>query len=109
MDLVRVVANTSHLTGSYVFFSMFSYSQNCRTPNVNMDNLRDSLFGSAVMQRYNLTTSRQMLEFLLQQNQILGEMYSNDQMKRSFLTPRAWQKAQENQFFLGIDSTWLYK
>jgi len=50
------------------FESMFSASQRCRVPNVNVDNLRSAIFGANILQRNKLTTSKDLVDWLLEQN-----------------------------------------
>jgi hypothetical protein len=85
---------------------MFSPSQKCRVPNVNIDNLRNSLFAADVMKRHKLTTTKKLYAWVLEQNEKLGMKYmeSDDELEN----PTGWEKASENKFFLGLESTWLY-
>ena len=87
---------------------MFSPSQRCRVPNVNVDNLRNSLFAANVMKTHKLTTSKKLLEWVLEQNKKLGEKYAQDEEARRVTKERAWIKASDNGFYLGLDSSWLY-
>ena len=89
--------------------AMFSPSQRCRIPNVNVDNLRDQLFGAEVIKRHNLTTSKKLVEWMLEQNQLLAEKYQASEELQAAINPKAWTKATDNKFYLGLESTWLYK
>lgn len=94
------------------FSSMFSPSQRCRIPNVNVDNLRGSIFGANILKRHKITTSKQLVEWLFEQNASLGDEYENDKDedgKRSLLSNKQWSKASKSNFYLGLESTWLYK
>jgi hypothetical protein len=88
---------------------MFRPSQKCRPPNVNIDNLRDTIFASNILKRHTIQSSTQLYDWLLQQNQLMGEKYSTDTKLQSSLNDKVWNKAQANQFYLGLDSSWLYK
>lgn len=88
---------------------MFSPSQRCRVPNVNVDNLRNSIFGANILTRHRLTTSAQLIDWLLVQNAALGEEYANNEEKRQFVQANSWTKARTNDFYLGLESSWLYK
>ena len=88
--------------------SMFSPSQRCRIPNVNVDNMRNNLFGANVMKKHKLTTSKKLLGWLVEQNKVLQEKYENDEEARGAVSPKAWKKASTNQFYLGLESRWLY-
>lgn len=90
---------------------MFSPSQRCRTPNVNIDNLRNSIFGANVLQRQKnkLTTGKKLFDWLIIQNAALGEIYERDSTNQEYLPANAWEKASRNAFYLGLESSWLYK
>jgi hypothetical protein len=92
------------------FPKMFSTSQRCRAPNVNIDNLRNSIYGANILQRYKeeLTTSGKLVEWLLMQNAALGDMYENDEKKQKYVSHKAWTKASKNGFYLGLESSWLF-
>lgn len=86
---------------------MFSPSQRCRVPNVNVDNLRNSLFGSGCLKTHKLTTSTKLYNWILEQNEWVGERYKGEDAEVQ-VNSRAWKKAEENEFYLGLESSWLY-
>jgi len=88
--------------------SMFSPSQRCKVPNVNVDNLRNSIFGANILKRHELKSSKKLFDWLLVQNGALGERYENGRESK-FIREKAWKKASSNGFYLGIESSWLYK
>lgn len=88
---------------------MFSSSQRCRVPNVNVDNLRNAIFGANILKRHRLTSSKQLVDWLLVQNAAIGEEYANDETKRDFVKEKSWKKACSTDFYLGLESSWLYK
>lgn len=91
--------------------TMFSDSQKCRPPNVNIDNLRDALFAADVMTRHNLSTVTALESWVLEQNRILATKYQSSSMDSSAaikVSERALTKAKENNFYLGLDSSWYY-
>jgi hypothetical protein len=92
------------------FPQMFSTSQRCRAPNVNIDNLRNSIYGANILQRHQdqITTSASLVNWLLEQNAAIGEMYERDVTKQNFLSPKAWTKASTNGFYLGLEGSWLF-
>ena len=100
------------------FPKMFSPSQRCRMPNVNENNLRDQIFGANILKKplfagkgfdkRPLKSSKELAYWLEAQNTALGELYKTDQIKQIFVHERAWKKAVENKFYLGLDSSWLY-
>ena len=87
---------------------MFSPSQRCRTPNVNVDNLRNALFGANVLQRHKLTSAKQLLDWLVEKNASQGTKYETDPEKQDLISPKAFAKASNLGFYLGLDSSWLY-
>eukprot|EP00531_Pseudo-nitzschia_arenysensis_P001090 CAMPEP_0116126674 /NCGR_PEP_ID=MMETSP0329-20121206/6453_1 /TAXON_ID=697910 /ORGANISM="Pseudo-nitzschia arenysensis, Strain B593" /LENGTH=908 /DNA_ID=CAMNT_0003620763 /DNA_START=187 /DNA_END=2913 /DNA_ORIENTATION=- len=91
------------------FGAMFSSSQRCRVPNVNVDNLRSVIFGANILKRHKLTTSNKLLEWLLEQNAALGNEYESDAKRQKLVSKKQWTKASANNFYLGLESSWLYK
>lgn len=93
-----------------LYSDMFGSSQRCRSPNVNIDNLRDSIFGSNILKRHNkLTSGEELADWLMSQNTDLGELYERESKRREFIPPKAWKKASKNGFYLGLENSWLYK
>jgi hypothetical protein len=92
------------------FPKMFSPSQRCRAPNVNIDNLRSSIFGANILERHknDITSSKNLVDWLMVQNAALGDKYENDEQKRKSLSTKTWTKASKNSFYLGLESSWLY-
>jgi hypothetical protein len=91
------------------FSTMFSPSQRCKVPNVNVDNLRSSIFGAKILKRHNLTTSKQLVDWLYEQNASLGDKYENDKENQSLVSGKQWSKASKNNLYLGLENSWLYK
>ena len=89
--------------------NMFSASQRCRVPNVNLDNLRGMIFGADVLKKHKLTTTKKLTEWLLEQNAALGVEYQNDPKKQKLFSKKQWKKASGADFYLGLESSWLYK
>ena len=79
------------------------------SPNVNVDNMRNNIYGSNVLKRHNLVNSKQLYDWLLVQNTAVGASYDSDVEKKATVSGAAWKKASENLFYLGIENTWLYK
>jgi hypothetical protein len=92
------------------FPKMFSTSQRCKSPNVNIDNLRNSIYGANILQRHKdeVATANQLLNWLLVQNAAVGESYENDPKKQQFISSKAWKKASKAGFYLGLESSWLF-
>lgn len=90
------------------FPEMFSASQRCRAPHLNIDNLRDALFKSDAVKRHDLKSPKAMEAWMLQHNQRLKEELTADSStKAASVSKTALQKAIKHDFFLGLDSTWL--
>lgn len=89
------------------FPEMFRASQKCRAPHLNVDNLRDALFASDVIKRHKLKSPKALEEWMVQQNELLGKRYQNEE-HASKVSSAALQKATKYNFYLGLDSSWLY-
>ena len=87
---------------------MFKPSQKCRPPNVNIDNLRDTIFASNILKRHSIQSSSQLYDWLVQQNVQMGMKFTSDEPLQTSLNEKVWNKAQTNEFYLGLDSSWLY-
>lgn len=87
---------------------MFSESQKCRPPHLNVDNLRDALFAANVMARHGVKSSRQLEEWMRQQNELLATKYAQDPQARSIVPAAALEKAVKYNFYLGLESSWYY-
>ena len=88
---------------------MFKPSQRCRVPHLNIDNLREALFHSDVVKRKKLKSAKAMETWLLEQNDRLRDEYTKDgSTKAESVSKTALQKAIKFDFYLGLDSTWLF-
>ncbi|KAG7350463.1 hypothetical protein IV203_009823 [Nitzschia inconspicua] len=86
---------------------MFSPSQRCRAPHLNIDNLRDALFASNAIQRNNIKTPKALEHWMMGQNELMASKFQVEENRR--LVPEsALKKAEKYDFYLGLDSTWLY-
>jgi hypothetical protein len=92
------------------FPEMFSPSQRCKSPNVNIDNLRNSIFGANILERHKdeITSSKELVDWLLIQNAAIGDKYENDEVLRKPINSKSWKKASKHSFYLGLESSWLY-
>lgn len=86
---------------------MFSPSQRCRAPHLNIDNLRDALFASNVIQRHSIKTSKALEQWMLGQNELLASKFQLEE-NRKHISTTALKKAEKYDFYLGLDSSWLY-
>lgn len=89
---------------------MFKPSQRCRSPHLNIDNLRDVLFAADVLKRHSIKSSNQLFHWLSEKNQELGHQYVNGEAGSTVnqVSKTALNKAVKFDFFLGLDSSWLY-
>ncbi|EED92143.1 predicted protein [Thalassiosira pseudonana CCMP1335] len=96
------------------FPAMFSASQKCRSPHLNLDNLRDALFASEVLQREKIGSGGELVKWITKKNMELKERYADIESKGSRenevkVSETALNKAKKHDFYLGLESTWLYK
>jgi hypothetical protein len=89
------------------FPEMFSASQSCRAPHLNIDNLRDALFAAEAISRHALKSAKALEDWVMKQNDILASAFSNKE-HASKVNEKALAKARKNNFYLGLESTWLY-
>jgi len=94
------------LQGKYP--DMFSESQRCRAPHLNVDNLRDALFASKVIEKHDLKTSKGLEDWILERNNLLATEFQAEDARKS-VSANALKKADKFKFYLGLDSGWLYK
>jgi hypothetical protein len=89
------------------FPDMFRPSQRCRPPHLNIDNLRDALFASNVIGRHSLKSPKALETWMIAQNEILATKLQKEEAKK-LVSATALKKAIEYDFYLGLDSSWLY-
>ena len=104
----RTIINEGASNLLEAFPDMFKPSQRCRAPHVNIDNLRDALFASNVLDRHSLKTGKALEKWILEQNQELAKKYETDEEAQTTVSANALKKANKFQFYLGLDSSWLY-
>lgn len=107
----RIIVSEALLTLQHLHSAMFSPSQRCRSPDVNMNNLCNFILGSNLLQKHKneLTNGKTLADWLILQNAAIGELYESDATKRESIEPKAWSKASKNGFYLGLDNSWLYE
>ena len=115
----------SHFADTYP--AMFSTSARCRAPHLNLDNLRDSLFASNVIQREKFGSGGELVKWMLSRNDELRELYGGDGSVsetndgsdnaseaaevdgKISMNDTVVKKARKYDFYLGLESSWLYK
>ena len=89
---------------------MFRPSTKCLPPHLNLDNVRDAIFAANVMSRHKMKSTKQLFDWLQQQNALLGKKYKSsanvETESRSFA--KAVEKAIKHEFYLGLESSWYY-
>lgn len=61
------------------FPDMFKPSQRCRSPHLNIDNLRDALFASNVLKRHDIKSPKKLVDWMMVQNEVLREFYKKEE------------------------------
>jgi len=93
------------------YSAMFKPSAACRTPHMNIDNLRDELFQAKVVSRYGFTTDDQLLQWLMDKNEALSkipkDLWAPRRRTRAKTLERALEKAEMQGFYLGLEWDWL--
>ncbi|KAL3915386.1 MAG: hypothetical protein SGILL_005679 [Bacillariaceae sp.] len=86
---------------------MFSPSQRCRAPHLNIDNLRDALFASNILTKHSIKSPKSLEQWILGQNELLATKFQVLE-NRMLVSASAMKKAEKYDFYLGLDSSWLY-
>lgn len=86
---------------------MFKPSQKCRVPHLNVDNLRDALFAAEVLKRHKLKSAAALTRWMQAQNEVLAAKYEEPDVADK-VNATALKKAKKFDFFLGLESSWLY-
>ena len=93
---------------------MFKPSQRCRAPHLNLDNMRDALFASDVLKRHSIKSDKALLNWMEEKNMEMAARFAEQGANGSKTASKnvsksALAKAEKFQFFLGLDSSWLYQ
>jgi hypothetical protein len=91
------------------FPDMFKPSQSCRSPHLNMDNVRDALFAADVLRKHAFKSTKSLEAWILSHNEALKEKYESNEELRAQLPTAAWAKADKYGFYLGLESGWYYQ
>ena len=85
-------------------------------PHLNLDSLRDALFASEVINREKIGSGGELVKWIVKKNSELGERYAKLEKSELLETTNgkkvsesALKKARKHAFYLGLESTWLYK
>ena len=98
--------------------AMFSASPRCRAPHLHLDNLREALFAAEVVKREGMGSGGELVRWLADKNAGLRERYGEgggaegdaaEAGDGRRVSAAALRKARKHDFYLGLDSSWLYK
>lgn len=92
---------------------MFKPSSRCRKPHLNIDNLRDELYQSNILETIGLTTDEELYQWMEARNTELQNLdmqqwYSGAKTITNTME-KAYSKSLHHKFFLGMGYGWLYK
>jgi hypothetical protein len=89
---------------------------------LNLDNLRDALFASDIIKREKIGSGGELVKWMLKKNMELRVKYidknasvgsedgqDGEKKYKSKVSDTALSKAKKHDFYLGMESTWLYK
>ena len=98
--------------------AMFSASERCKIPNVNLDVLREELFSAEVVNRFGIADEDAFVTWLEGENAKLAQRTEKEWLEarpkrgrgstgseETYL--KALAKAEEHGFYLGMDFSWL--
>ena len=98
--------------------AMFSASERCKIPNVNLDVLREELFSAEVVNRFGIADEDAFVTWLEGENAKLAQRTEKEWLEarpkrgrgstgseETYL--KALAKAKEHGFYLGMDFSWL--
>ncbi len=103
----RRIINEAASALSDMYPDMFKPSQRCRAPHLNIDNLRDNIFAAGIISKHKIKSEKDLVNWIMAQNTELGKKYEEEDP--SNVSPTALKKAKKFEFYLGLDTSWLYK
>jgi hypothetical protein len=107
-DSSRQILNDAAASLRDQYPAMFKSSQRCRPPHLNIDNLREALFVAAVLDRHAIPNATALLDWMKSANDRLKVEYQQEAV-RNKVPEKVMEKADANQFYLGLDATWYTK
>jgi len=125
-DYLRIINPAAEIIET-MFPEMFKPSMRCLPPHLNIDNFRVLLFDSNVVDRCEIKNSDDMVKWILDSNEKMAKRYEDAReiweqglelyeesipLKMSLVLPKKYSerildKARANNFYLGLDNTWL--
>ena len=94
----------SHLEETYP--EMFKPSQRCRSPHLNVDNLRDAIFAAGILKKHKIRSKTALIKWILERNEQLALKYDTDN-ENDEVGRKDVEKARKFDFYLGLDLAWL--
>ncbi|KAG5179718.1 hypothetical protein JKP88DRAFT_261234 [Tribonema minus] len=93
--------------------AMVKQSSRCKAPHINLDVFRDDIFQSELMARHKLHTTAQLLAWLQEANDTLGQRDEAQWAqalsgRTTAASSAALKKARAHGFYLGLDKAWLH-
>ena len=90
-----------------MYKAMFKPTQNCRSPHVHLDSLRNHLFEFGIVRTIRADTSEDLYTWLINENDMLSKIKEEQWIAlRGRATEKAVMKAllkaKKNKFFLGM-------
>eukprot|EP00553_Chaetoceros_curvisetus_P009318 CAMPEP_0204618554 /NCGR_PEP_ID=MMETSP0717-20131115/5165_1 /ASSEMBLY_ACC=CAM_ASM_000666 /TAXON_ID=230516 /ORGANISM="Chaetoceros curvisetus" /LENGTH=203 /DNA_ID=CAMNT_0051632317 /DNA_START=58 /DNA_END=669 /DNA_ORIENTATION=+ len=85
---------------------MFKPSQRCRSPHLNIDNLRDAIFAAGVLKRHNIKSQKALVDWVMEKNLDMKGRFEKSAPPN--VSAIALKKAKKFDFYLGLDLGWLY-
>jgi hypothetical protein len=107
-DESRQILNDAAASMKELYPEMFKPSERCRPPHLNIDNLREALFVASVLDRHSIKSAAALVDWMKAENNRLKEEYQKEAV-RSKVSEKVMEKADANQFYLGLESTWYAK
>ena len=83
---------------------MFKPSSKCRPPHINIDNFREEIFQSGLVEKYKVKSSDELLSVLESKNNEIAQRFCLDAKSEQTV-----QKAHKYGFFFGLDRFWFQK
>jgi hypothetical protein len=88
---------------------MFKVSHRCKIPHLHVDTLRNDLFEANVMRSFKLSSSEDLLGFLVKQNDKMSSRVLGRGKNRIEVSDAVKKKCADNGLFLGVDKSWMFK
>jgi hypothetical protein len=105
LEIINQAVNTI----SDEYSNMFKPSTKCRRPHLNIDNVRNELFLNEVLERNNIKSEKDLVDWIRTKNNDMKKKYEIDEAARKKIEGpdgAVYNKAHQNGFYLGLDNAW---